>query len=225
MATSPQELPSSSDKQIMQKAASIGSRLLKPAIVVASAAAIAHGVTGENKADTTKTDAATTEITSDIALGHGVGVIEGGSAVVSLDDGSKVRITNPIVARNGAVAERTRGSDKGELSAVTTYAEGEAGVEDVAYFEDPKAAKAKYAGEPTLESDGKSSPDEAALLAAGHSVQVERADGLSGGGDPGESPEANYFEPTPEAAAQLANPDRKIAQGTEHNPGEQLNQG
>jgi hypothetical protein len=179
------------------------------AIALASGAAGAATELKSNAAPAPdRTAVAAQQIENDIALKHAENILEGGTAVVEMQDGSQVNISNPIIARNGAVAERTRGSDTGELSAVTTYYPGEDGVKNVAYFDNAAG----------LDPDGFSPASQA--IEATTPVIVQRANGLSGSGDPAQvtlDHGANYFVPaTGETNAPAG---QHIAEGTEYYQG------
>jgi hypothetical protein len=91
-----------------------------PALGAAGVAALAALaiVYGENYQSDAAIDAK--QVTTEIAIGNPVRVLEDGSATIKLSDGKLVRVTNPILAKNGAVMERTRGK-AAEHQVVTAY--------------------------------------------------------------------------------------------------------
>lgn len=190
-------------------------RLKQAAAVTAAAAAGAAGMhyteQGGHQSPNYAQDAAN-QITEDLALNHEIQVA-GGKAVIRFDNGVKIVVEKPILdtAYNEqgdpaatAVAERTRGSDTGETTAVTSYVAGEDGVSDVSIVEGGKTyTPAEAANSQSLSSD----------------VQLQRSEGLSGEGY-GTGPDSNgdragYFTPThPNDDAQT--PNEHIAQGAEY---------
>ena len=150
---------------------------------------------GEAVAQPTNTEIAERNISKAIALGHTLKVLDGGKAAVELEDGTDIVIDNPILdPETGTVSMRTMGSDAGEITVVQSFSPGEGGVEGVSYFGD------------TLYSDGER--DFTTALHETTPVNVERAEGLSGYGNPdGLSSGSNYFD-------SVDSPGKHIAQGT-----------
>lgn len=180
------------------------------AVAAVSGAVLGHRNAGASeRADVAGT--AATDITTDIALGHSSDVVENGKAVISMQDGERVVISKPILKTEWdanqdkevgtAVAARTRGSDTGELSAVTTYVAGEDGVTDVSVVENGKTM----------------TPEQADLNNDVSEVELTRSSGLSGD-DTASQPDFNgdragYFKPVNGQSAE--NPNEHIAQVTE----------
>jgi hypothetical protein len=152
-------------------------------------------------------------IANDLALGHEVQVVEQGKAVVKMNNGSRIVITNPIVEDmwspkgefvGEVVAERTRGSDQGENTPVTAYFPGENGVKSV-----------------DVEKDGKTLNfnDDVTRNNSVNTLNLSREQGLSGEGY-GTGPDSNgdiagYFKPVENQVSQPMDPKEKIAQGAE----------
>ena len=128
-----------------------------------------------------------TTINDEIKSGDPVKVLGYGTAVVTMEDGTRHNIMNPIV-EHGAVAERTLGADYGEVSLVTAYAPGQHGAKSInIYYQGSDAQK-------SLNPDGYSTYEEAAALT--QPVHLQRVDGqVSGDGDPHSDKGANYFVP------------------------------
>ena len=196
-----------SEKELKQRdQAERTSKLRKLAAGLGLAAVVAGGgvAAGHELGSTPKpntTEVATQQITTNLALEHSVNVLDGGTAVVENEDGSQINIESPIMTGDGTVAERSRGSDAGELTAVTAYSPGENGVTSVTYF-NTKAG---------LNSDGGASVSE--TFATTHPMQLKRADGLSGNGLPDQKGE-NNFVPLQGTGA----PAETIAKGTVYLP-------
>ena len=151
-------------------------------------------------------ETATAQITQAQALEHYHDVLPG-TAVVITEQG-QTNIENPIIAQTEqgvAVAERTTGSDAGELSLVTSHAVGEAGVTEIRYFDDGEK----------IGSDGTKDPAEA--IAATIPVGLERAPGLSVEGNNAFIPVGNAEELAGAINNTPANPaDIPVAQGTDY---------
>lgn len=158
--------------QVKEKAKKLAA--LTGIVAVSAAGGVIAANAGQEQAKPSKAAVADQEITNKIALKQNVHRLKGGTAVVSVEEGHKEVIKDPIIARNGAVAERAQTGVDGQQDVVTTYAEGEGGVKDIEYYDKGKVVYYRDpghsdAGKPLYSSgrahelgtDGSSAPAEA----------------------------------------------------------------
>ena len=85
---------------------------------------LVDSVRHQNEADREQTTERVLNIvTNNIANGTPVNILEGGSAVIKLADGKAVKITNPILTKDGTAMEHARGAEA-KKHLLTAYSEG-----------------------------------------------------------------------------------------------------